>query len=377
MPYSYSRKKALAVLLLEVVTYLFLCPLLLFYRLREGSSKRILLIEPFQMGDVLSLTPLIDPLLRKFPESEIYVATKISSGVILECDPRVKGVFKIDFPWSDYGYKRNSLKRLFGVLRNILKIWHYRFDIGIDTRGDIRSQILLAFAGCAWRVGHLNYMGSNLTILGLLLTHKLKRSKQTHRYLWNLELLNALGITEGELFPIRLPSFFPVTKVFADSVQDDSIVIHIGGGWEYKRWNELKWIQLINNLKDRGNQLIVIAGMGERDLIRRVEALVDSRQGQVFFKVTTLDEMIQYIKQCKLFIGLDSGPMNLAVCLNVRVLALFGPGDSTMWRPLSDGAKFIHKVEKYPCNPCLQTICVFPERSCMSEIGVEEILRLI
>jgi len=377
MPYSYSKKQVILSQVLEIASAFLLFPLWIFQR-PQRNIRKILLVEPFQMGDVLSLTPLIDPLLQRYPNVELYILTKPSSGAILELDARIKAVIKIDFPWSDYGFKKHQISRILKSIRQIIRLRSFQFDLAVDTRGDIRSQVIMLLAGSRERVGYQNYLHSNVTNRGWLLTKKELRSKHVHRYKWNMELLRLLDIPTNSLLPLKFPSFHPKTENL-DTQLKVSSVIHIGGGWEYKRWSEAKWEALITQLANQQLGVVaVIAGPGERDIIDRLEknCISDVLLEKLFFKVTTLVEMVGLLQQCSLFVGLDSGPMNLAVCLNKRVIALFGPGDSDMWQPLSEGSRHIHKKENFPCNPCRQIVCYFAEKNCMAVIDVNEVLKI-
>lgn len=377
MPYVYNKKKVHIARLLEIVAYCLLLPLKLKNGKRKGVPPRILLIEPFQMGDVLSLMPLIDPLRKGIPDAEIYILTKPSSGGILEFDTRIKRVIKQDFPWSDYGQKKSSLSKYLRVLRNSWSLRSFDFELGIDTRGDIRSQILMALTGCKSRIGYRNYLHSNLTTRGLFLSDSLLKSKYLHRYEWNLELLKLIGCFKEELIPIHFPAFFPVKLNQEKECGEIYFVIHIGGGWEYKRWSIEKWVNLIQLMLSKfTGKITVIAGPSERDQLDQIERLVLSGP-MLEFKLTSLEDLTRFISACHVFVGLDSGPMNLAVCLGKKVISLFGPGDSIMWKPLTKGSGFIHKVDKFSCNPCLQTTCYFPKRNCMSEIEAKEVIGLI
>jgi ADP-heptose:LPS heptosyltransferase len=377
MPYIYSNKKLVQTKILERVSSIILFPFQKNERKRSKDVKSILLIEPFQMGDVLSLTPLIEPLKKKYNNAKIFVLTKPGSGGILKFDSRISEVLSIDFSWSDYGLKSQKLKRIFNSLNYVFSLRKHSFDIGIDTRGDIRSQILMVLAGCKERIGFTNYLHSNIYLRGLLLTIKVQESKMIHRYEWNLSLLSSLGFSENELYPIKFPCFFPDKLNLEQKSQNYNIVLHIGGGWKYKRWEEEKWVDLINALSDYRNQnLSVIAGGGEKEILDRIKKIIPERNN-IIFKITSFEELIEYIYRCDKFIGLDSGPMNLAVCLNKPVVALFGPGDSSMWFPLNVQGKFIHKKENFSCNPCMQTECFYSEKNCMMSIEVDEVVELL
>lgn len=373
----YPRNKVIINWLLEKTTFVLLYP----FRRHTGNGlsgiKNILLVEPFQMGDILSLTPLIDPLQKKFPGAKISFLTKPGSGAVMQYDSRIHKIYTSDFPWSDHGVKKFRLGRVLASFLFAFSLRKERFDLGIDSRGDIRSQILMVLAGCSLRLGYQNYLQSNLNLSGHLLNLSMPRPDYRHRYEWNSYLLTLLGIEKNELLPIRFPSFKPDKLSSAIAGSNFPIVIHVGGGWIYRRWSEAKWIQLINALEEReSSNLLIIGGQGEKEILERIQSGVNVKD-TVQFRITTFSEMIELINQSTLFIGLDSGPMNLATCLNKKVIALFGPGDASMWRPLSTDGKYIQKVNNFPCSPCLQLKCVFPEKNCMQEIEVEDVVKLL
>lgn len=375
MPYRYTAKDQRKARLLEWFGWIVLLP---FTRRSDRARKpddrmRILLVEPFQMGDILSMTPMVNPLLAAFPHAEIYFLTKPSSAAILRLDKRVTRVLEFDFVWSDYGVKR-SMGIIYGLklLRQLVQLRSYDFDIGFDTRGDIRSQIVLVLTGCRQRLGYTRYLASNLSIHGRLLSKQLPGKDSKHRYDWNSALLPLAGC---ENQAVRLPSFFPeLDPISFHKPFQRFILLHVGGGWEFKRWANDRWAQLIDTLnKEVQQNLVIIGGPAENGVIMEVERLTLNHD-RTLFQVTTLTELVALEDQCDLFIGLDSGPMNLAVCLGKPVVALFGPGDSSMWYPYGSPNSAIHHVERFPCNPCKQVACEFPGRSCMSEIAVDEVV---
>lgn len=375
MPYKFSKKKVIGVLLLELVCFLFffLRKIIRRKKVHSHGNQNILLIEPFQMGDVLSLTPLVSIIKNNYPQYSIYVLTKPTSGSILSYDSRFKEILCVNFFWSDYD-KKITWRNLVNFFRDIKKLKSYSFAIGIDTRGDIRSQITLNILDCSEIIAYKNYLHSNINVQGLLATKSMLKSIYKHRYLWNIQLLQLIGINPPT--KIQFPSFLP-DKLTLSEENSKFILIHIGGGWIYKRWSIENWILLIERLL--GNlsyDLKVVAGMGEKQILEQIQNNF-LNNARVHFEVTSIERLISLTYHCSLFVGLDSGPMNLAVCLNKPVIALFGPGDSEMWFPLNDNSLFIHKKESFSCNPCLQTVCYFPHRNCMSVINVDEVVQII
>ena len=339
----------------------------------EGEIEKIMIFEPFQLGDVVSLSVMIEPLKNKFPSASIFILTKSGNENIFEFDPRVN-VITSEFPWSDYK-KKWSLNRYFKLLLDIIRIRKLKIDVGIDTRGDIRSQAVLLMTGCRERLGYNNYMNSNVITRGLLLTQAAEKPEAEHRYDWNLNLLNYLGIKN--IYPVKFPSI-DVSSINIEYKKRDeiSVLLHPGAGWLYKQWPVNNWVKLIQKLSENKRMKItVIGGRGEKETLARIFTSVNDER--IEFKTTNLKDLITSIKYSDLFICLDSGPMNLAVCMDKPVIALFGPGDSAMWKPYSSKSYFIHKKEDFPCNPCLQKICYYPGKSCMTMISVDDVINSV
>ena len=229
--------------------------------------------------------------------------------------------------------------------------------------------------GCKERIGYTNYVNSNLNLKGMLLTKKAEMPFSMHRYDWNLNLLKYIGIGKvvsggAPTIETNLPSEINKIK------KGFFIIIHPGGGWYYKRWPIQNWIKLVERLSQYDHvEIMVTGGENEKEILMDIYNSVNNQEIEV--RVTNIIELIAYIQLSDLNICLDSGPMNLAVCLDKPVIALFGPGDSDSWKPYSTKSYFIHKKENFPCNPCFQKICYYPDRNCMAVISVDDVIDLV
>jgi ADP-heptose:LPS heptosyltransferase len=215
-------------------------------------------------------------------------------------------------------------------------------------------------------------MNSNIITGGLLLTQIADKPESEHRYDYNLNLLRYLGIKN--IYPAKFPSIdFNSINIGMKKKDEISVLIHPCAGWIYRQWPLNSWVKLIQKLSDNKRiKMTVIGGKAEREKLAQIFSSVND--DKIEFKTTNLKDLIASIKYSDLFICTDSGPMNLAVCMDKPVIALFGPGDSDMWRPYSSKSSFIHKKENFPCNPCLQKKCYYPENNCMAEISVDDVL---
>src|SRR5207249_11099010 len=83
---------------------------------------------------------------------------------------------------------------------------------------------------------------------------------------------------------------------------------------------------------------------------------------------TTVRRLMALIKQCRLFITNDTGPMHIATAFGVPTVAIFGPTDPLTTSPFGSG----HELVRHPvdCSPCLLRECPIDHR-CMEGISVE------
>src|SRR5262249_38184305 len=84
---------------------------------------------------------------------------------------------------------------------------------------------------------------------------------------------------------------------------------------------------------------------------------------------TTLDELIDELRECRLLVTNDTGTMHLAALLGMPVVAIFGSTEPRLTRPLGDGHIILrHHVE---CSPCFLRECPIDFR-CMKAVTVQE-----
>jgi len=89
---------------------------------------------------------------------------------------------------------------------------------------------------------------------------------------------------------------------------------------------------------------------------------------------TTLDQLIDELRQCSLLLTNDTGTMHLAALLGVPVVAVFGSTEPRLTGPLGDGHAILrHHVE---CSPCFLRECPIDFR-CMKAVRTDEVAEAV
>ncbi len=157
---------------------------------RFDEPRRILLVQLDHLGDAVLSTPLIAELRLAYPEATIDVVASPSNHEVFEADPQVNRVQVAERTWFERRPERWGLITAVWNLGRSLR--QYRYDLGIDVRGDVLSVLVLALAGVPRRVGWSMGGGS------FLLTDVAAWIPGRHEVRSRLALLGRLGITPDE-----------------------------------------------------------------------------------------------------------------------------------------------------------------------------------
>jgi len=331
----------------------------------QHQSASILFIELFGLGDVASLSVTFDPLLRRFPTAKISILCQPWCASFYANDSRVFEVIGMPTPWKSALADLVSWTAWASVFRIVRKMRKKRFDWCIETRGDIRSQILARWIQPIRLVGPRDYMGSNMILRGRLLSDNLGILPARHRYQRNCDcLMPLLGAPTTASVP-SLPHR-PTKKTQSKFTR---LLLHPAGGWKYKHWPEERWRSFVLYLLEKKEREIgLLCAPGEEIAIERITKGIC-----VKIEKPKFSELLSTIQSYDVIVATDSGPINLAILSGIPVVDIMGPGDSSMWGPPPGRGILLQNVENYSCYPCLQKRCVSPLNPCIRQVSLEDV----
>lgn len=337
----------------------------------DAPVRKMLIVEPFNLGDAASLSVLLDPLRARFPDAAIHLLVKRAGADLYRDDPRVQRVHEMEFPWARrQGKARLNLHDLRAFRELLRRLRAERFDLGIDTRGEVRNQAIMAWIGCGRRLGFTNYLGSNMHIRGLLLTDSAGCIPPAPRAHMNLALVGLLGCDTQ----LRLPALHAEAQP-PPRPGRYRVLLHTGAGWRFKLWPEARWAELADAMLDAYDiDLRLVGDAGEEVALR---AIAGASRHHPPITVTTLPGLLGELAAADLLVCLDSGPMHLAALLDRPTVALFGPGYLAVWQPPGGRGAVVHRQREFACAPCLQKRCIHPGHNCMDALSVAEVLAAV
>ncbi len=151
---------------------------------------------------------------------------------------------------------------------------------------------------------------------------------------WSYTTFQLLGLTPQDSLTINFHSFFHFTQSDEARIQslqplqtnEIKVIIHTGGGWA-KCWNNDKWIELLKQLHHVHALRFIFIGNSNHEeadyqyIATRLSFPVYSLIGK-----TNVAESLLVLRMSNYFIGVDSGPRNLAHVVNLPSIVLMGPG---------------------------------------------------
>ena len=133
-----------------------------------------------------------------------------------------------------------------------------------------------------------------------------------------------------------VPRLFPERQCSSRS----RLVFHVGSGSPTKNWPTIQWAGLAAKLEERFDELLLVSG--EADETYTAEFLRQYRNANLNVRsnLPVLD-LAHELAAADLFIGHDTGVTHLAAAVGTPTIALFGPTDPMIWRPLGDNVQVV------------------------------------
>jgi lipopolysaccharide heptosyltransferase II len=355
----------------------------------ESSMKKILIVNPFGIGDVLFSTPLIAALKERLPEASVSYIGNARTAPFLQNDSRLLKVFAYERDEFLAVYRASPWRFLLKWKRFVRMIRAERFDTVFDLSLGSPVSLALLLAGIPRRVGY-DFKGR-----GRWLTDKvpLKRYEGRHVAEYYLDLLDIVGLArETALKP-------PVRMTLHVAADDESwagrfmaenglqerayVVVYPGGGasWgagaDLKRWPAERYAHLVEKIIERSKCPIIL--MGDRSEEKLCRVVAGGSRGVIFLAgQTSLAQAAALMRGASCVVVNDGGPLHVAAASGCRTVSLFGPVDPVVYGPFPADADHRIVTRGLPCQPCYRDFRMSScaHRRCLSTLTVDEVLNV-
>ena len=318
-------------------------------RAKHGSSSgpRILVIRPDHLGDLILTTPVLNALKEHAPDAHITMMVGPWSREVVARHPAIDHILTCPFP----GFQRTDqkplapYKLLFQMARQLKAA---QYDLAINLRYDFWwGAALIYLAGIPRRVGYAIQPGKPF------LNYALTFPQPEHATVSNLRLtsagLQALNYDKLEepYTPDRYPLRFAPTeeeqrwvgeRLAATGITSEVpiVVIHPGTGAAVKLWRNEAWSRCASSisgtsLSAKPMHIVLTGSKSEQPMLEEIARSIET--APLILSEMTVGQLAALLGRACLVLGVDSGPLHLAVAQRTPTLQLFGPTDEHIFGP--------------------------------------------
>lgn len=332
------------------------------------NQRRILIIRPDRIGDVILTTPLIKAVKVSFPGSFIGVMVGSYTVPLIRGNPYIDVILTDDPNGKDEG--RSGFWRQVGTVRK------YKFDTGMMPLPRERHAWMMLLAGIGTRIGVGGKIYQIMT--GTTTVSRNKYIPLRHEADYVMDLGRKIGVTKDDLVPeIFLTSAEreKAQNIFERRGFDVSkpiIGINPSSKNSVPNWTVERYAELCRQLSP-DNQLFINIGKDDPEMEK---AFAQFKERHIVYSGGDLRELVALCSHLTLLFSSSTGTQHIAAALKVPTVTMFCPLPACsfkLWGSLGNASEVIEPSEGYcqgrcPGNP---KICTF------DEISVEEALRRI
>jgi lipopolysaccharide heptosyltransferase II len=343
------------------------------------TGKRLLVVKPSSLGDVVHTLPLVHAIKRCYPSCYIGWIVQKSLSAILEYDPSVDEIVPIAIPsTSDPTAHRDAFVhaaiatfRTWRQLRHRFKEKPY--DVVLDLHASFRSGLLQTANPGGFRIGFADAKEFNTYFQDHTLSPDPSRPHAVDENLSFAEYLRCPP-QPGDFRVLTSDAARERVRMFLEKagVKEGSRIVYANPGarWKTKQWTIGGWSKLAELLIRKVGATVIFSGSpDDAPHIQSITDLMTERALNAAGSLS-LSDAVALIEASDVYVGVDSGPMHIAAFVGTPVVAILGPTEPAKVGPYGQGHR-VFRREDLDCLACRKRSC--KERFCMERIGPEEV----
>ena len=279
--------------------------------LDQLAPRRIALIKPSALGDIVHALPVLSALRGRFPDAQITWIVNAAYEPLLIGHPDLTDTLPFDRSASRRGVRRS----LGYAISFAAELRRRRFDLVIDLQGLFRSGLMCLATRAPRRVGFASAReGSRYTYTDQIRIADADRIHAVDRY-WRVA--EALGAG-------HLPKQFHVPILAAERVWARGeltglprpwIAVGVGAKWVTKRWPPDHFADLLGRAAATFGGSCVFVGTADDTPLAAAVIRQSGGPTKDFTGKTTLPRLAALLAEVDVMVANDTGPLHLAAAL--------------------------------------------------------------
>jgi heptosyltransferase-2 len=309
---------------------------------------RILIRSSNWLGDAVMSVPAVRAIKNGRPDAQVTIAAPAKIAPMWKLVPEVDAIISLP---------NASLLPVLSLLKR-----RPAFDVAILFPNSLRVALESWLSRIPRRIGYHGHW--RRWLLNQTVSETRKPAPPEHHSLRFLRIARECGAETSTILDS--------TSDIQTAVAHQPLIIGLSPGAEYgpaKRWLPERFTEAAIKISAQSSaQWILFGTKNDAAIGDQIAAAIGdhcvNRIGR-----TTLDQLINELRECRLLLTNDTGTMHLAALLGVPVVAIFGSTEPRLTGPLGNGHIVLrHHVE---CSPCFLRECPIDFR-CMKAVSAQE-----
>ena len=355
--------------------------------------KKILIIKPSSLGDILHTFPAVSILAENLQQPEIHWLANKSFIPLLQFHPDVQQT--IEFPRSELGNPIKFPKYFFSLCRQLK---NNKYDLVIDFQGLMRSAFFAKAAKAKYTLGFAQPRESAATLFysqKISIPDHFQHAVDKNIFLvcktLNIELnkiyTEKTSHNESIKLNINLPKLktIPALSNSVNSllslhgIQENDKIIGISPvtRWISKNWPPKFFAEVITHINKIYPKIkfVIVGSNNDQNAANEIIEHYPGNNITSLTGKTSMDQLFELIRHFDLLISNDSGPVHIASALSIPVFCMFGPTLPQKTGPYGD----IHQnfEANVDCAGCLKRKCIEFDYKCHKAISPEKVAQKI
>lgn len=365
-----------------------------------SDPKRIFILRPDNLGDVILFTGAIRQIRNRFPDAEIVLCSKNYVHNLMETCPHVDRILSwekliaglpVSIPEFKGKWRVETLIRKFRILRTVG--WKHHSDLYLLP---LRSTLpihheVTALSRASVKLGITTDTNNKSHDKGQRYNHLYTSRSfvdessgfqhELDTYVEFLKLLD-IDVNRDELWPEIITNHSD--REWADRMipkKSDEITVAIAPGVTSKAdkfYSAENYRNAFDGIDSEPLNVIIFGSPGETAQCKEVEDALTGcksiRSIDNFTGKTTVRQLAEALKRCNLLMANETGVLHMATALRIPTIGILGGGHHSRFYPWGDpqiNLKADKPMECYHCN----WNCIYPTIRCIHEIEPEQITK--
>lgn len=331
-------------------------------------SKRILIVGPAWVGDMMMAQVLFQLLHQHNPACELHILAPAWSQGLLAHMPKVQK--SIVLPFS---HGQLQLRKRYHFAKQLRA---EKYDQAIVLPNSFKSALIPFFANIPKRTGFLGEYRFGL-LNDIYDLDKKAMPTMVQRFA-------TLAYAKKTWLPANLPTpqLYVDAQNTAVTVQQynltlDKPILILCPGAEFgpsKCWPAEYYAAVAHQKISEGWQVWILGSQNDAAIAAKINTRTNNQCNNLTGK-TTLSDAVNLLSLATCVVTNDSGLMHIAAALDRSMIVLYGSSSPDFTPPLSDKAKILKL--NLTCQPCFQRKCPLKHHHCMTLLKPEQVLQLI